>query len=138
MRLYNIYGKLVNKNVVKYKVDWDKPCRSKIQFNVKSFFKDYWSGHICYEEFPVFGSRLKVDLINFTRKIAVEVQGEQHNEFNKFFHNNSRDKYLESIQRDMKKIQWLEMNEFKFLEVTKEDLPELSRKYIFDTFGVDI
>ena len=138
MRLYNIYGKLVNKNVVKYKVDWDKPCRSKIQFNVKSFFKDYWSGHICYEEIPVFGSRLKVDLINFTRKIAVEVQGEQHNEFNKFFHNNSRDKYLESIQRDMKKIQWLEMNEFKVLEVTKEDLPELSRKYIFDTFGVDI
>ena len=138
MRLYNIYGKLVNKNVVKYKVDWDKPCRSKIQFNVKSFFKDYWSGHICYEEFPVFGSRLKVDLINFTRKIAVEVQGEQHNEFNKFFHNNSRDKYLESIQRDMKKIQWLEMNEFKVLEVTKQDLPELSRKYIFDTFGVDI
>ena len=138
MRLYNIYGKLVNKNVVKYKVDWDKPCRSKIQFNVKSFFKDYWSGHICYEEFPVFGSRLKVDLINFTRKIAVEVQGEQHNEFNKFFHNNSRDKYLESIQRDMKKIQWLEMNEFKVLEVTKEDLAELSRKYIFDTFGVDI
>ena len=138
MRLYNIYGKLVNKNVVKYKVDWDKPCRSKIQFNVKSFFKDYWSGHICYEEFPVFGSRLKVDLINFTRKIAVEVQGEQHNEFNKFFHNNSRDKYLESIQRDMKKIQWLEMNEFKVLDVTKEDLPELSRKYIFDTFGVDI
>ena len=138
MRLYNIYGKLVNKNVVKYKVDWDKPCRSKIQFNVKSFFKDYWLGHICYEEFPVFGSRLKVDLINFTRKIAVEVQGEQHNEFNKFFHNNSRDKYLESIQRDMKKIQWLEMNEFKVLEVTKEDLPELSRKYIFDTFGVDI
>ena len=138
MRLYNIYGKVVNKNVVKYKVDWDKPCRSKIQFNVKSFFKDYWSGHICYEEFPVFGSRLKVDLINFTRKIAVEVQGDQHNEFNKFFHNNSRDKYLESIQRDMKKIQWLEMNEFKVLEVTKEDLPELSRKYIFDTFGVDI
>ena len=138
MRLYNVYGKLVNKNVIKYKVDWDKPCRSKIQFNFKSFFKDYWSGHICYEEFPVFGSRLKVDLINFTRKIAVEVQGEQHNEFNKFFHNNSRDKYLESIQRDMKKIQWLEMNEFKVLEVTKEDLPELSRKYIFDTFGVDI
>ena len=40
MRLYNIYGKLVNKNVVKYKVDWDNPCRSKIQFNLKSFFKE--------------------------------------------------------------------------------------------------
>tara|TARA_A100001015_G_C14678185_1_gene589628 strand:+ start:61 stop:177 length:117 start_codon:yes stop_codon:yes gene_type:complete len=38
----------------------------------------------------------------------------------------------------MKKIQWLEMNEFQVLELTKEDFPELSRKYIFDTFGVDI
>ena len=71
---------------------------SKIQFKVKDFFKDYWQNHICYEEFPVFGTRMKVDLINFTRKIAVEVQGDQHNQYNKFFHGGSRDKYLASIK----------------------------------------
>ena len=130
MRLYNINGRLVSKNVVKYRIDWEKSCRSKIQFEVKNFFKDYWENHICYEEFPVFGTRLKVDLINFTRKIAVEVQGDQHG--------GSRDKYLASIKRDMKKINWLEMNEFKVLEIETKDIKSLSRSYIFDTFGVDI
>ena len=81
---------------------------------------------------------MKVDLINFTRKIAVEVQGDQHNQYNKFFHGGSRDKYLASIKRDMKKISWLEMNEFKVLEVETKDIENLSRTYIFDTFGVDI
>ena len=138
MRLYNINGKLVSKNVVKYRIDWEKSCRSKIQFEVKNFFKDYWENHICYEEFPVFDTRLKVDLINFTRKIAVEVQGDQHNQYNKFFHGGSRDKYLASIKRDMKKINWLEMNEFKVLEIETKDIKSLSRSYIFDTFEVDI
>ena len=104
MRLFNINGRLISKNVTKYKIDWEKPCRSKIQFKVKDFFREYWQNHICYEEFPVFGTRMKVDMINFTRKIAVEVQGEQHNEYNKFFHGGSRDKYLPSIKRYMKKI----------------------------------
>ena len=138
MRLLNINGKLVSKNVTKYKVDWEKSCRSKIQFEVKKFFKDYWVNHICYEEFPVFGTRMKVDLVNFTRKIAVEVQGDQHNQYNKFFHGGSRDKYLASIKRDMKKINWLEMNECKVLEIETKDIENLSRAYIFDTFGVDI
>ena len=138
MRLYNINGKLVSKNVVKYKIDWEKSCRSKIQFEVKSFFKDHWENHICYEEFPVFGTRMKVDLINFTRKIAVEVQGDQHNQYNKFFHGGSRDKYLASIKRDMKKINWLELNDFNVLEIETKDIKNLSRSYIFDTFGVDI
>ena len=108
------------------------------EIEAKNFFKDYWENHICYEEFPVFGTRLKVDLINFTRKIAVEVQGDQHNQYNKFFHGGSRDKYLASIKRDMKKINWLEMNEFKVLEIETKDIENLSRAYIFDTFGVDI
>ncbi len=138
MRLYNINGKLVSKNVVKYKIDWEKSCRSKIQFEVKSFFKDHWENHICYEEFPVFGTRMKVDLINFTRKIAVEVQGDQHNQYNKFFHGGSSEKYQASIKIDMTKISWLEMNEFNVLEIETKDIKNLSRSYIFDTFGVEI
>ena len=78
-------------------------------------------------------TRMKVDLINFTRKIAVEVQGDQHNQYNKFFHGGSRDKYLASIKRDMKKISWLEMNEFQVLEIETKDIENLSRSYIFDT-----
>ena len=97
MRLLNINGKLVNKNVRNYEIDWYGKCRSKLQFKFKQFFYPYWKNHIVYEEFPVYGSMLKVDLLNATKKIAVEIQGNQHESFNKFFHDNSRLKYLQSI-----------------------------------------
>ena len=138
MKLYDITGRLVNRNVGRYKIDWDAACRSKFQFEVKQFFKSFWFGQICYEEFPVYGTRMKVDLINMTKRIAVEVQGAQHDEFNKFFHNNSRATYLRSITRDSDKRKWLENNDFKVLEILPKDLPELSRKYIKEKFSVSI
>jgi|GEM_PF-480840 hypothetical protein len=136
MRLLNINGKLVNKNVRNYLVDWQGKSRSKLQFKFKEFFYPYWKNHIVYEEFPVYGSMLKVDLLNATKKIAVEIQGNQHESFNKFFHDNSRLKYLQSIKRDVKKVKWLEMNEFKFLELYEDDLKSLSPQYIEEKCGI--
>jgi hypothetical protein len=136
MRLLNINGKLVNKNVRNYLIDWQGKSRSKLQFKFKEFFYPYWKNHIVYEEFPVYGSMLKVDLLNATKKIAVEIQGNQHESFNKFFHDNSRLKYLQSIKRDVKKVKWLEMNEFKFLELYEDDLKSLSPQYIEEKCGI--
>ena len=62
MRLYNVNGNLQKKNVSKYLMDWDKKSRSKIQFKVKKFLEPFWKGHIVFEEFPVYGSKLKVDI----------------------------------------------------------------------------
>jgi hypothetical protein len=130
MRLLNVNGTLVNKNVRKYLVNWEGKSRSKLQYKFKQFFYPYWKNHIVYEEFPVYGSMLKVDLLNATKKIAVEIQGEQHESFNKFFHDNSRLKYLQSIKRDVKKEKWLEINEFKFIQVYESDLITLSTRHI--------
>ena len=138
MKLYDISGRLVNRSVTKYKIDWDAECRSKFQFEVKQFFKTYWYGQICYEEFPVYGSRMKVDLINMTKRIAVEAQGAQHDQFNKFFHGNSRAKYLRSITRDYQKRQWLEKNNFTVLEIVPEDMTSLSKRYIREKFDINI
>ena len=138
MKLYDIKGRLVNKSVTKYRIKWDGECRSNFQYEVKQFFKKFWYGQICYEEFPVYGTRMKGDLINMTKRIAVEVQGAQHEQFNKFFHNNSRANYLKSITRDHDKIVWLENNNFKVLEIFEADLASLSKKYIFDKFEVSI
>ena len=94
MRLLNINEKLVNKNVRKYLINWQGKSRSKLQFKFKQFFYPYWKNHIVYEEFPVYGSMLKIDILNATKKIAVEIQGNQHESFNEFFHDHSRLKYL--------------------------------------------
>jgi len=138
VKLYDTSGRLVYKNVSKYRIKWEKQCRSNIQFEVKQFFKPYWANHICYEEFPVYGTRMKVDMINMTKRIAVEVQGAQHESFNKFFHGNSRANYLKSIKRDYHKALWLESNNFKILEITEEDIASLSREYLSEKFSVNI
>ncbi len=121
MKLLNIKGKLVEKSVNKYRIDWNKPSRSKIQFAAKQLLKQVWETNIVYEEFPCFGSLLKVDFYNATKKIAVEVNGEQHAKFH-YFHGGSRMNYLESIKRDFQKRKWLELNDIKLVEVIKEEI----------------
>jgi hypothetical protein len=124
--------------VSKYLIDWEKKSKSKLQFNVKQFFKSYWQNHIVYEEFPVYGTRLKVDFINMTKKMAVEVHGPQHESFNKFFHGNSRAKYLASIKRDAQKAEWLEKNNFIFIEIYDKDIDNLSRQFIEKTYNISL
>ena len=135
MRLYNIYGRLQKRSVSKYLINWNKKSRSKIQFKVKKFLEPFWKSNIVYEEFPVYGTRMSVDILNATKKIAIEVQGRQHSEFNKFFHGNSRLKYLEGIKRDIKKAEWLEKNGFILLEVEEDEVDLLSIKFFLDKFG---
>ena len=138
MRLYNIYGRLENKSVNKYLIKWDGKSRSKLQFDVKQFLKRYWKSCIVYEEFPVYGSRMKVDILNATKKIAVEVNGAQHGIFNKFFHANSRVNYLKSINRDFKKLEWLEQNDYNLIEINHDEVESLSKEVFKKKFKVDL
>ena len=138
MRLYNINGRLQKKSVSKYLINWNKKSRSKVQFKTKKFLEPFWKGHIVYEEFPVYGSRMTVDILNATKKLAVEVQGKQHGEFNKFFHDNSRLKYLEGIKRDIKKAEWLENNGFILLEIEEDEVDSLSLEFFLEKFGMGI
>ena len=49
MRLLNINGKFVSRNVSRFRIDWEKKSRSKIQKKVKDFLKDNWENHVVYE-----------------------------------------------------------------------------------------
>ena len=138
MRLLNINGKLQYKNVTKYLIDWDKKSKSKLQFKVKEYLKKFWKNQIVYEEFPVYGTRMKVDIVNVTKRIAIEVQGPQHSSFNKFFHGNSRARYLESIKRDVKKMTWLESNDFKVVEIEGQEVDNLSKKFFKEKYKVNL
>lgn len=138
MRLLNISGRLQNKSVFKFLIDWDKKSRSNIQKQVKDFLKTFWKAHVVYEEFPVYGTRQKVDILNATLRVAVEVQGKQHGSFNKFFHANSRSKYLESIKRDVIKAQWLEKNNYKLIEIEEDEVGLLTKDFFEKKFDLKL
>lgn len=137
MYLINIRGRRTHKKISQYRIDWDGPSKSKIQYKCKQILKPYWCGHAVYEEFPVYGTRQKVDFINFTLHLAIEVNGLQHDKYVPHFHGNKQG-FIKSLRSDREKAEWLEMNEIKLLELYEEDIKKLSPEYIKETFGIDI
>ena len=137
MTLLNVRGKLQKKNVSRYLIRWDAASKSKLQFHVKQFLKPFWIGSICYEEFPVYGTELKVDILNATYRIAVEVQGPQHNEFH-YFHNGEPQNYLSSFKRDQAKFEWIKRNSFNFIEINYDEVDLLTHDFVQEKFGVNL
>lgn len=109
------------KGAKKYLIDWDTKSRSKFQNRVKDFLKPYWKNDVVFEEFRIVGSRLSLDFYNANKKVAVEVQGDQHTKYVKHFHKN-RLQYLEQLKRDQKKLDFCELNDIKLVEVYSTDV----------------
>ncbi len=130
-------GRMVFKNDAKYKIDFDKKSKSNGQFAVKQFLKEFCTNHILFEEYTLPSTRLRVDFIDATRKLAIEFDGPQHSEYNKFFHNNSRLNFLQSIKNDMQKREFLENNGYLVIQVFKEDLP-LTKKWFKEKYDIDL
>lgn len=137
MKFIKLNGKTISKNLLKYKIDWDKSSKSKGQFALKQFLKEYWLTDLVYEEMTVPGTLLKIDFFNATKMVAFEFDGIQHETFNAHFHKN-RLGYLNSIKRDVKKEKFLEINNIKLIRLNDEDLKLLSYDYLVENFEVYI
>lgn len=109
------------KSAYKYKVDWDGDSLSKVQKRVKDLLFPHWGSDYVYEEFPMAGTRLRFDFYNATRKIVIEVDGKQHFQFNRHFHNNSLSNFLRQIDKDNSKEDFCELNGIKLYRI-REDL----------------
>ncbi len=138
MRLFNVHGRLVKKNVAHFRIKWDAKSKSKLQFRVKQFLKPFWQHMVVFEEFPVYGTLLKVDFINATKNLAIEVNGSQHDAVHPFFHQNRKYNFLQSINRDVRKREWLERNHFRLLEIQEEEVDQLTLEFFKEKFGVDL
>jgi len=134
MRFKTLIGsERVVKKVKNYLIDWEGKSRSKMQFETKQFLKNYWGNHIVFEEFPVAGTKLSLDFYNANKRVAVEVQGEQHTKYVPFFHGKNKVNYLNQLQRDRDKLKFCEINNISLVEIYKGD--KLSDK-LFKSFGV--
>ena len=84
---------------------------------VKNVLYDNWFADVVFEEFPVAGTRLTFDFFNATRNIAIEVDGNQHYKYNKFFHSNSRQNFLSQLKRDEKKEYFCDINNIELIRI---------------------
>jgi hypothetical protein len=120
------------KNAKRFLIDWDGKSRSKFQYSVKEFLFPFWKTDIVFEELKLVGTRMSFDFYNANKKIAVEVQGQQHTKYVKFFHGN-RFKYLEQLKRDDKKMRFCEVNGISLVEIYPNDLVSVE---LFESFGI--
>jgi hypothetical protein len=120
------------KNIKQFLIKWEKKSRSKFQFDVKSFLKKFWQGDVVFEEMRIAGTRLSLDFYNANKKIAIEVQGQQHFKYTPFFHN-TRNAYLKQIKRDVSKIDFCNLNNIKLIEIYPSDT---LNKELFEKFDV--
>ncbi len=135
MKFKTLSGKIKTINITRHIASLDKKSRSKFQYNVKQFFlENGWSKHLVCEELPVAGTRMTIDLINLSKKIAVEVHGSQHSKMNKFFHRNVFD-FQDQMIRDDQKREYLELNGFKLVEIWEKDMP-LTKESVKEKFGI--
>jgi len=108
-------------NIKKHLISWESPSRSKFQFSVKQFLRQYWSHHIVFEEFPIVGTKMSLDFFNANKKIAIEVQGKQHIKYTPFFHGQYKNNYLSQLDRDRQKTLFCDNNNLSLIEIYPED-----------------
>jgi len=138
MHIKDIFSRDRNVSLNKYLIKWDKPGRSKLENEVRKFLFPFWRSHVVTAEFRIPSSRLRCDLLNWNRMIAIEVDGAQHDTFSKYFHG-SRAGYRLSFQRDLEKEKWLEqIMGFTVVHIYTKDIPDLSRAWFLEKYGVDL
>lgn len=119
---------LVYVNTDDYRIDWDKQV-SKPQKKVKDILKSIWEFDAVYEELFIPGSKKRIDLLNYTKKIVVEVSpSSTHEKFNSFMHG-SRSGFLKTQQTDNKKLEWAHKNGFTFIKLNDFDIKNISVDY---------
>ena len=122
-------------NIKKKLIDWEKSSRSKFQYRVKKFLEPYWENHVVFEEFPIVGTRMSLDLYNANKKIAVEVQGGQHTKYVPHFHGGYKNNFIAQLNRDQDKLKFCQLNDITLIEVYEKD--SLNKK-LFRKYGVDL
>jgi len=118
--------------IAKYLINWDRAV-SKPQKAVKDFLYPFWKNHpaVC-EEFLIPGSLLRIDLLNFHKRIAIEVSPEAtHRKYNPHFHRGSRWNFLSTVKRDLDKQKWCEQNNIMFIEIYDDDIEQLSSAWFW-------
>lgn len=139
MKLPKLNSKaLVNVDISDYLIDWTQKRKvSAPQAKVVAFLRPYWRGHIVTEEQRIPGSLLRIDLINWTRRVAVEVSPSGSHSFNAFFHKN-RPRFGAAMNREMHKGEWIERVGLKLVEVFDDDLDALSPDWFKSKYDIDL
>lgn len=122
MKVFGINGKEYIWNLSGYDIfNDDTRKRSKYHMRARILLKEIYNSYRILEEVKLPGSTalhkksvLYLDFYIPTIQKAFEVHGEQHYEYNPFFHKNKAD-FIKGQSRDEDKISWCELNHIELI-----------------------
>lgn len=128
MKVLGLNGRDYNLDLKKYIVrENDIKKKSKYHLEARRLLKEMFSGYTILEEVKLPGSRdpvkksvLFLDFFIPNVMLGVEVHGQQHYEFSKFFHK-TKAGFLKSVARDFIKEDWCKLNEIELIALKYSD-----------------
>lgn len=118
MKFYDTKGR-------EHKVDirpsrWERKTygegRGLYQSTVGEILAERYPGQAVLEEFGLPGENLRLDFFLPRKKLAVEVQGDQHKHYNAFFHKDKR-AFKAAQERDKRKAEWCRINGVQLVQI---------------------
>lgn len=109
--------------------------RSSLHIKAKDLLKEIFPFDRIFEEVSLPGSKdrfgrklLRADFFIPNRNLLIEVHGEQHFKFNKFFYS-SQLEFYKAKARDIDKKEWCLLNNIRLVELNyNEDINDWRRK----------
>lgn len=95
----------------------EEACKSKIQFECGQVLREKYPFDAILEEWSIAEEGFFIDFFLPSRKLVVEVDGQQHKAYNAFFHG-SQANFIASQQRDRRKETFCKINKFDFIRVS--------------------
>lgn len=99
--------------------------------NARELLKEIYPMTVILEEVPLpiqRGQTLFADFYIASQKLIIEVNGEQHDEFNSFYYKN-RTAFTKAKKRDVTKQDWCDLNNLSLIVLdSKESLDEWRAK----------
>jgi hypothetical protein len=117
MNVYNIDGKKIKWKLNGYALGHipEKLC-SQYHIKCKSLLQELFAVYSILEEIPVPDLGLTLDFFIPMKKLAIEVDGQQHDKFVPFFHGNKQ-KFAKGKTNDRLKEYWCELNNITIIRL---------------------
>jgi hypothetical protein len=101
-------------------------CKSKIQYDCGQFLKSQHKFTPILEELYIPGHDFYFDFFIPSIKLAIEIDGRQHDEYVPYFHKNKQN-FIKAKERDDSKYELCKINDWEFIRVSS--LEELKKHY---------
>jgi len=117
MKIYNLDGKVIKWKLEGYSLGHvPTPLCSKGHLKVREILLELFPTEPILEELLIPELNLKLDFFVPRRKLAIEIDGQQHDKHVPFFHKTKQD-FLHAKTNDKLKNDWCEINEIKLVRL---------------------